>query len=999
MDHKASQEALFFERPSLVGSVALMAPKVLLLGWDAADWKVIGPLMDAGRMPNLERLARSGVVGNLSTLSPVLWTSIATGKRAHKHGIHGFSEPDPVSGGVRPITNLGRSTKAIWNILQQNGLKSNVVGWWPSHPVEPISGVMVSNHYQQMVAPVDKPWPMRPGTVHPPHLIEPIADLRIHPADLEPEMLLPFIPRAAEIDQHKDFRLASVAKILAETASIHAAGTALIQLEPCDFMAIYFDGIDHFCHGFMKYHPPRLEWVNEDDYELYKEVVNAGYQFHDMMLGTYLQLIDDDTTVIIVSDHGFHPDHLRPREIPNEPAGPADEHRQFGIVAMMGPRLRRNEHLFGASLLDITPTILSLFDLPIGEDMDGKPLIGAFREPPALRWLPSWDAVKGDAGLHPAGVQSDPVDQHAAMQQLVELGYIDQPDEDVQKAAANTLRELRYNLARDRLDAGHLGDAITLFQQLWDDDPDEGRFGVHLFHAELALGRSDEAEATLERLIREKQRCSEEALATLQEFSEFIEKEGRKTEDLSDAENFRLNKLRQRAGINHHTFAFLRGRLLAGQGRHEEALASFEQAREVQMHNRPSLLQQIAESHLALGQLEEAERAFNAIRAIDPINAASHLGLARVHSRRQQHAKALDQAIAAAGLLHHQPLAHVLCARSLAALGRRQEAITSLQVALAQNPIHPQAHRLMARLQRSQGKLEEAREHRLLARASVERLRAFRRGEPLNRSDLDRDLQALLLQPASLADLCVDPQRSPGDPGLGTPATSLPPLAPEEAVIVSGLPRSGTSMAMQMLAAGGLELLSDGKRTADASNTQGYQEYEPVKSLGRAPAVHWIERTRGKAVKIVAPLLAHLPQDRPYRIVFLERPLREILASQAAMLEQSGKDTTARSQRQLAAAYLQHIDRLRAILQRPEAQVQLLSIPYHQAIADPRATAARLNRFLGGDLDEDAMAAAISPDLHRQRVAHATAQDLNTAADPARDSATATALAGTRTIP
>ena len=86
-----------------------MNRKVLLIGWDAADWKVINPLMDAGKMPNLEKLVNQGVKGNLSTLypmlSPMLWTSIATGKRAHKHGIHGFSEPDPQSGCVRPITN------------------------------------------------------------------------------------------------------------------------------------------------------------------------------------------------------------------------------------------------------------------------------------------------------------------------------------------------------------------------------------------------------------------------------------------------------------------------------------------------------------------------------------------------------------------------------------------------------------------------------------------------------------------------------------------------------------------------------------------------------------------------------------------------------------------------------------------------------------------------------------------------------------------------------
>jgi predicted AlkP superfamily phosphohydrolase/phosphomutase len=94
-----------------------MNAKTLLIGWDAADWKVISPLIDAGEMPNLAGLVEQGVMGNLATLypmlSPMLWTSIATAKRAHKHGIHGFSEPDPASGGARPITNLGRKTKAI----------------------------------------------------------------------------------------------------------------------------------------------------------------------------------------------------------------------------------------------------------------------------------------------------------------------------------------------------------------------------------------------------------------------------------------------------------------------------------------------------------------------------------------------------------------------------------------------------------------------------------------------------------------------------------------------------------------------------------------------------------------------------------------------------------------------------------------------------------------------------------------------------------------------
>jgi predicted AlkP superfamily phosphohydrolase/phosphomutase len=98
--------------------------KVLLIGWDAADWKVIHPLMDEGKMPNVQRLIERGVIAQIATLhpalSPMLWTSIATGKRPFQHGIHGFSEPTPDGLGIQPVTNLSRRCKAVWNILNQN---------------------------------------------------------------------------------------------------------------------------------------------------------------------------------------------------------------------------------------------------------------------------------------------------------------------------------------------------------------------------------------------------------------------------------------------------------------------------------------------------------------------------------------------------------------------------------------------------------------------------------------------------------------------------------------------------------------------------------------------------------------------------------------------------------------------------------------------------------------------------------------------------------------
>lgn len=154
--------------------------KVLLIGWDAADWKVINPLLDAGELPNVQRLVDQGAMAHITTLhpplSPMLWTSIATGKRPFKHGIHGFTEPTADGMGLQPVTNLSRSTKAVWNILNQNGKKSIVIGWWPSHPAEPIDGVMLSNHYHRSRGRLEKGWPLLQGTIHPPELNDALAD-------------------------------------------------------------------------------------------------------------------------------------------------------------------------------------------------------------------------------------------------------------------------------------------------------------------------------------------------------------------------------------------------------------------------------------------------------------------------------------------------------------------------------------------------------------------------------------------------------------------------------------------------------------------------------------------------------------------------------------------------------------------------------------------------------------------------------------------------------
>jgi hypothetical protein len=184
-------------------------------------------------------------------------------------------------------------------------------------------------------------------------------------------------------------------------------------------------------------------------------------------------------------------------------------------------------------------------------------------------------------------------------------------------------------------------------------------------------------------------------------------------------------------------------------------------------------------------------------------------------------------------------------------------------------------------------------------------------------------------------------------------------------VVVSGLPRSGTSMMMRMLEAGGLGPLEDGIRTADISNPKGYFEFEPVKGLEAARGdVPWLPEARGKAVKIISFLLTWLPEDFNYQVIFMERDLDEVLASQQQMLTRRGEAPGASdASREVFAAHLAQVERFMAA--RP--CFETLYVPYREAVAAPEATAAAVARFLGRSMDTAAMAKAVEASLYRNR--------------------------------
>ncbi len=560
---------------------------------------------------------------------------------------------------------------------------------------------------------------------------------------------------------------------------------------------------------------------------------------------------------------------------------------------MRGPALKQNEALHGSSVLDIAPTILNLFGLPVGQDMDGKVLSLAFVKTPKVAWIPSWEEISGADGRHPPHTRLDPVAAHAALEQMIALGYIERPDTNRELAVEKTIRELRYNLGEAYQDDDRHGEAREIFRQLWAADPDEQRFAVRLFVSCQALGMHD----GMRRIV--------------------ADLEGRPE------------------GFQTPVIDYLKAQVWTVEKRYEEALKALEGVTEAHLV-RPGVLLQTADLYLRLGRWRDARQVYEEALAIDPDNAQAHAGLCRIALQRGEFRSAAHSALDALQRVHHYPVAHFLLGRALTGMEEYERAAEAFRAAIFLNPNFPEAHaRLALLLEKHLNQAEAARQHRRLARR-------MRSRAPM----ADKEQSAEVISDHSF---------------VASTAERLP--LEESLIIVTGLPRSGTSMLPQMLAAGGMSVLADGLREADEDNPRGYFELERVKNLLQDSK--WLFEARGKAIKIVAPLLASLPRELACRVILSERDLDEVLDSQERMLVHRGRPmaTTTERRRMLKDEYARTLGRVKAMLsERPGTQ--LLVVEHSDVISDPLLTAARLNTFLGGKLDVAKMAAAIDPELH-----------------------------------
>ncbi|MBP7951298.1 MAG: alkaline phosphatase family protein [Verrucomicrobiales bacterium] len=887
--------------------------RVLLIGWDAADWQHLQPLLEAGRMPTLGGLMRRGAWGNLATLqpmvSPMLWTSIATGKTADQHGVLGFVEGRSEGRGCRPWSCLSRTSKSVWNILQQNGWRCHQVGWWASHPAEPVNGVAVSNLFLETRRVGRDRWVVPPGAVHPKTWEARLAPMRFFPDELDSEHLLPFVPRAGEIDQRKDRRLVSLAGVISDCVTIQAVATTLLEEAPWDFAAVYFDGIDHLCHGFMPFHPPRLAHVSESDFDLYREVVAGAYRFHDMMLERLLQLAGPDTLVVLCSDHGFLSGPNRPHCNPNDPAGPTLWHRDMGLLVLAGPEIRQESRIFGASLLDITPTILTWCGLPCGADMPGKPLLEVLGEtvPPAR--IPTWEDVPGDDGRHPPGTvwqDDDTGGGDILTKQFAALGYVEDHGTGTSSAAKSADTEADYNLAQVFLSLERPAEAVSVLEKLVAASPWETRFIHQLANALTRAGWHAQCAHLLETAYPTGE--MESALPVV-----------------------RLILARACLGRNDSAGA---ARCLARAVRTMPAL--------------PGPYVELGQLAMLARRPDLAEHAFRRAIALDDSFPTAWQGLAGVLLQRREYAAALEAATEALRRLWQMADAHFTVGVCLAHLGRQEESRAAFGLVTRLRPHRPEAWRWLGFLPVADPALEH---HRAFCR---------RHAVELNRERISRA--------AALAEQAVRCWPLPEIPPPAQRRHRVQSFRPARVgssgkcfTVVSGLPRSGTSLMMQMLAAGGLPPQTDGIRGPDVSNPHGYFEWEEIRGIADRPELLDDPVLTRRAIKIVSPLLRLLPLQHRYRILFLTRPAVDVARSQLRMLEASGITPPLAAVEDLAAELERHRRATLTWLRQCRDSFDLLTVEFAAILDQPTEVCAKLGGFLGPELlpHPEAMAAVI----------------------------------------
>lgn len=412
--------------------------RVVLVGIDGATWKVLGPLLEGGELPHFERLVREGAYmpefdTMETTRSPVVWTSVATGRLPREHGIVWYTQK-LASGEQVPVRSDSRKVKAIWNVASEAGLSVGVLGWWASWPAEPVAGYMVSDRANP--AAVNWLWPLlgsRGGdgdpkaarTFSPPELA-PVVEKHWFEPDQYPYAELQrrgrFTDQQIEQVRKADWRskeLYSWLKIsFAVDYPLVTLACDLARSRPTDLQMLYLRGPDPVQHvGWNLVEPERYSYPPQNP-DRDRGVVEGIYRYVDSFLG---EIFDANrsvpTTFIIASDHGAEPcPPLAPR--------PGCHTREAkGVLFVLGPQVKKGHVIERGNPLDLTPTIAWLLGLPVAADLAGIILYDAFEPEHVVERAPLRVASYGRRDEAASGVVSEA--DAVLMERLRSLGYVE----------------------------------------------------------------------------------------------------------------------------------------------------------------------------------------------------------------------------------------------------------------------------------------------------------------------------------------------------------------------------------------------------------------------------------------------------------------------------------------------------------------------------------------------------------------------------------------------
>jgi Flp pilus assembly protein TadD len=405
----------------------------------------------------------------------------------------------------------------------------------------------------------------------------------------------------------------------------------------------------------MPYYPPRMEQTCEVDFELYRDVIDSVYCFQDLMLGRLIELAGEDTVFLVVSDHGFQSGALRPTagwEMNVESA--MEWHRPYGVLVMAGPGIRHDELVFGAGLLDIAPTVLTLLGLPVGEDMQGRVLAEAFTHAPEPERIKSWDEVSGESGMHPDGTGTGSWEAAAVIEQLIALGYLEPLKEDTLQQLQWARNQQSLNLARVHLSCGRPGEAVPILEELVLQRPEERPFRLLLAQAYHEAGRREDCRNVLDPILNE--------------------------------------------DPNRPVASLLRGNLAVAEGDYKAGLEYLLTA-EADSRPLPEMRLAIGRVYLSLQRWEDAERAFRSVLEIDSDSAAAHAGLGSALLGKRDPHGAAQAALEAVGLRFEDYASHYLLGAALAQTGNVARAVQAFQTCLALRPGLAPAQQALSALQ------------------------------------------------------------------------------------------------------------------------------------------------------------------------------------------------------------------------------------------------------------------------------------------------------------